>query len=160
VEGAESALRFNHSPLTACDFLHNKFGSNSAVPEEVNLNFMLLGVTIDPSENLLNFTLINQNDINVYLLLGGVEMINNTGLTVEISRVKYFEKVARRAASPAKGEEITLVPAKMDGEPIFIILEPLLKDGQTMFIVNRYLFAEGGYRRKSQTLQVGMSRRR
>lgn len=87
-------------------------------------------------------------------MLGGVEKINNTGLTVEISRVKYYEKVTRNVASPEKGEEITLVPAKMEGEPIFIILEPVLKNGQTMFIVNRYLFAEGGYRRKSQTLQV------
>ena len=50
---------------------------------------MLLNVGIDPSENLVNFTLINQNEINVYLMLGGEEAMNNTGLTVEISRAKY-----------------------------------------------------------------------
>lgn len=48
-EGPESALKFNHSPLTACEFLYKKFCNNSAVPEEVNLSFMLVGVTIDPS---------------------------------------------------------------------------------------------------------------
>lgn len=48
-EGPDTALKFNHSPLTACEFLHKKFCNNSAAPEEVNLSFMLLGVTIDPS---------------------------------------------------------------------------------------------------------------
>jgi hypothetical protein len=162
VTASETTLKFNHSPLTACDFLYQKFCNNSAAPEEVNLNFMLLDVKIDPSENLVTFTIINQNRLNVYLLLGGSELVNNTGLTVEIGHVKYFEKVVRVEPSPTKGEEITLVPAKMSGEPIFIILEPLLRDGHTMFILNRYVFSEAdrAYRRKSQTLQVGMPTRR
>jgi hypothetical protein len=50
---------------------------------------MLLNVTVDPIENLVNFTLINQNEINVYLALGGTELINNTGLTVEVAKIKY-----------------------------------------------------------------------
>ncbi len=49
MEGGESSLKFHHSPLTACDFLYKKFCSNSAAPEEVNLSFMLVGVSIDPS---------------------------------------------------------------------------------------------------------------
>lgn len=122
IEGADPVLKFNHSPLTSCQFLYEKFCSNSAAPEEVNLNFMVVDVAIDPSENLVTFTLINQNEINVYLVLGGTEMVNNTGLTVEITRPKYFEKVTRTTASPPRGEEITLVPAKMNAEPIFLIL--------------------------------------
>jgi hypothetical protein len=102
---------------------------------------MLLNVTVDPIENLVNFTLINQNGINVYLALGGTELINNTGLTVEVTKIKYVEKINRSTASPPKGEDITIVPAKMNGDPIFIVLEPLLKNGQTMFILNRYTFS-------------------
>lgn len=83
-------MKFSHSPLTTCDFLYEKFCNNSAPPEEVNLNFMVLDVNIDPTENLVTFTLINQNEINVYLALGGTEMVNNTGLTVEIGKIKYF----------------------------------------------------------------------
>jgi hypothetical protein len=32
VEGGDTALKFSHSPLTACKFLHEKFCNNSAAP--------------------------------------------------------------------------------------------------------------------------------
>jgi hypothetical protein len=124
----ENSIKFYHSPLTTCDFLSSKFSNNSAAPEEVNLTFMLLNVSIDPIENLVNFSVINQNEINIYVALGGIELINNTGLTVEISKIKYLEKINRTAPSDPKGDELTVVPAKMSGEPIFIVTEPVLKN--------------------------------
>jgi hypothetical protein len=48
MQASENAIRFCHSPLSSCEFLHNKF-SRSPAPEEVNLSFMLLNVQIDPS---------------------------------------------------------------------------------------------------------------
>lgn len=81
--------------------------------------------------------MIHENEINIYVALGGTELVSNTGLTVSISKIKYVEKIHLTEPFP-RGEEVTVVPAKMGTEPIFVILEPLLKNGQTMFIVNRY----------------------
>lgn len=102
---------------------------------------MVHNVLIDPTENLVTFTVINQKELNIYLILGGTEHANNTGLTVEINRIKYIEKVARTEPSAGKDEEVTVVPAKMNGEPIYLITEPVLKNGQTMFIVQRHVFS-------------------
>ena len=141
IQAGENSVRFHHAPLPACDFLARKFSTNSAAPEEVNLSFMVHNVLIDPTENLVTFTVINQNVLNIYLLLGGTELVNNTGLTVEINRIKYIEKISRTEPSAAKGEELTVVPAKMRGEPIYLITEPVLKNGQTMFIIQRHVFS-------------------
>lgn len=102
---------------------------------------MVHNVLIDPTENLLTFTVINQNELNIYLILGGTELVNNTGLTVEINKIKYIEKVTRTEPSNGKGEELTVVPAKMSGEPIYLVTEPVLKNGQTMFIIQRHVFS-------------------
>jgi hypothetical protein len=80
---------------------------------------------------------MHEKEINVYIVLGGEEQVSNTGLTVSISKAKYMEKMRLSEPKP-KGEDLTIVPARMGSEPIFIILEPLLKNGQTMFIVDRY----------------------
>lgn len=114
---------------------------------------MVHNVLIDPTENLVTFTVINQKELNIYLILGGAELVNNTGLTVEINKIKYIEKVSRTEPSAGKGEELTVVPAKMSGEPIYIVTEPVLKNGQTMFIIQRHVFSEGSYRLKSMNLQ-------
>ncbi len=105
---------------------------------------------------MASLAVVHQNEINVYLVLGGVELVSSTGLTVSISKIKYLEKLTLTKPSPRDPEELTVVPAKMGNEPIFIILEPVLKNGQTMFIINRYANSQTDktYRRKSQTLQV------
>lgn len=50
---------------------------------------MISNVHIDITENIVNFTVINKNTVNVYLVQGGVEQKSITGLTVSINKIKY-----------------------------------------------------------------------
>lgn len=60
---------------------------------------MIVNVEIDEIKNEVHITYINHNPVNIYFALGGEESINNTGLTVEITKIKYAEKVTRTEPS-------------------------------------------------------------
>jgi hypothetical protein len=92
------------------------------------------------------------------VVLGGTELISGTGLTVEINRTKYVEKIVRREASGRDGDEVVVVPSKMNKEPIYIVLEPVSLENGTLFLITRYLYSETDkkYKRKSQSLNVSL----
>ncbi len=79
--GEEKSVRFAHAPLSNSSFLRQKFQGDPA-PAEVNLTFKLVEVKVDDEENIVRVKIINEKDINVYLLLGGEEIISQTGLTL------------------------------------------------------------------------------
>jgi len=66
----EKSVRFTHAPLSNSTFLRQKFEGDPA-PAEVNLSFKLLGVKVDDEENMVRIKIINEKDINLYLILGG-----------------------------------------------------------------------------------------
>jgi hypothetical protein len=56
----------------------------------VNLSFKLVGVKVDDEENMVRVEIVNEKEINVYLLLGGEEIISQTGLTLQITNIRYM----------------------------------------------------------------------
>ncbi len=70
---------------------------------------------------------MNENEINLYLILGGEEGVSNTGLTVELSEAKFVEKVNRKTGTPKEGNMITVVTDKINREDVRVVLEPILK---------------------------------
>ena len=47
-----------------------------------------------------------------------------------------------------------VVPKKIKGEHIYIVLEPSLKNGQSMFLIYRYIKEDNQYKRASATMMV------
>lgn len=62
----------------------------------------------------------------------------------------------KKEASGKDGDEIVVVPSKMNKEPIYIVLEPVSLDNGTLFLISRYLYSETDkkYKRKSQSMNV------
>ena len=147
-----NTLRFTHTPLSACEFLQNKFRNNPSRPEEVALTFMLLELNVCTEKNEIRMRVVNENEVNAYVVVGGEEKVNNTGLTIEISKGRYAEAV-RKKPSRKEGDELLVVPTKLHEKPIYVVLEPCLKT-QSLFLLYRYMCEGGAYRRVSVTLMV------
>jgi hypothetical protein len=89
IGGEEKSVHFVHAPLSKSAFLRQKFEGDLA-PAEVNLSFKLVGVKVDDEENMVRVEIVNEKEINVYLLLGGEEIISQTGLTLQITNIRYM----------------------------------------------------------------------
>jgi hypothetical protein len=117
---------------------------------------MILGVDINPPENSVTVTYINENEINIYLILGGEEGVSKTGLTIDIVDASYVEKVNRKTGTPKEGNRVVIVPSRLQEQDITIVMEPVLKIKQSMYLTWKYGFdhQQKKYKKKGQTLQV------
>lgn len=119
---------------------------------------MILAVDINEAENSVTVSYVNENEINIYLILGGEEGISKTGLTIDIVDASYAEKVNRKTGTPKEGNRIVIVPSRLQEQDITIIMEPVLKVNQSMYLTWKYTFdhQQKRYKKKGQTLQVNV----